>query len=61
MRARSVTAETIKTIERFNDAFNRHDVEGIMAVMTDDRVFESTSPASDVGRFQGREAVRSVW
>lgn len=50
-----------KAIERFNDAFNRHDVDLIMALMTDDCVFESTSPAPDGGRFQGQEAVRSVW
>ena len=57
----AVTEETIKTIERFNDAFNRHDVDGIMALMTDDCVFESTSPAPDGRRFQGQKAVRSIW
>ena len=30
---------------RFNEAFNRHDVDAVMAAMTDDCVFESTSAA----------------
>jgi ketosteroid isomerase-like protein len=43
MQDRAITSETLKTIERFNQAFNRYDVDGIMALMTDDCVFESTS------------------
>jgi ketosteroid isomerase-like protein len=61
MAESAVTANTIKTVERFNDAFNRHDVDDIMALMTDDCVFESTSPAPDGMRSQGQKAVRSVW
>jgi ketosteroid isomerase-like protein len=61
MQESAITSETIKTIERFNDAFNRHDVDDIMALMTDDCVFESTSPTPDGGRFQGQKAVRAVW
>lgn len=54
------TAETIAAIERFNEAFNRHDVDGIMAAMTDDCVFDGTSPP-DGAHFEGQEAVRAVW
>ena len=61
MQENAITSETIKTIERFNDAFNRHDVDGIMALMTEDCVFESTSPAPDGGHYQGQKAVRAVW
>jgi ketosteroid isomerase-like protein len=43
MQDRAITSETLKTIERFNQAFNRYDVDGIMALMSDDCVFESTS------------------
>ena len=53
-------AATLAAIERFNEAFNRHDVDGVMAAMTDDCVFESTSPP-DGGRFEGQAAVRAVW
>jgi ketosteroid isomerase-like protein len=53
-------AATIAAIERFNEAFNRHDVDSVMAAMTDDCIFESTSPP-DGGRFEGQTAVRAVW
>ena len=56
-----VTAATIAAIERFNVAFNNHDVHGVMAAMTDDCVFESTGPQPDGARFEGQAAVREVW
>ena len=52
---------TIAAIERFNEAFNRHDVDAIMALMTEDCVFEGTGPAPDGARFVGQAAVRAVW
>jgi len=55
------TALTIATIKRFDEAFNRHDVDGVMALMTDDCVFEGTSPAPDGPRFEGQAAVRRFW
>src|SRR3954453_20881739 len=54
------TAETIAAIDRFNEAFNRHDVDGVMAAMTDDCIFDST-PAPDGQRFEGQAAVRAAW
>ena len=54
------SAETMKVIERFNEVFGRHDVDGIMAAMTEDVVFESTSPP-DGERHEGQAAVRAVW
>jgi ketosteroid isomerase-like protein len=56
-----VTAGTLATIQQFNEAFNRHDVTAIMALMTDDCVFENTSPAPDGERYEGRTAVRGFW
>jgi ketosteroid isomerase-like protein len=53
-------AATLAAVERFNEAFNRHDVDAVMAAMTDDCVFESTSPPLGA-RFVGRAAVREVW
>lgn len=52
---------TLDVVERFNDAFNRHDVDAIMALMTDDCVFDNTRPPPDGERFQGRAAVRAFW
>jgi ketosteroid isomerase-like protein len=54
-------AATLATIERFNAAFNRHDVDAVMALMTDDVVFENTSPAPDGERHEGQAAVRAFW
>jgi ketosteroid isomerase-like protein len=45
----------------FSTAFGSGDVEAVMALMTDDCVFESTGPAPDGGRFEGAAAVRAVW
>lgn len=54
------TQATIEAVERFNTAFNAHDVDATMAAMTDDCVFESTSPPGGI-RYEGAEAVRKVW
>ena len=53
--------DTMSIVHRFNDAFNRHDVDGIMAMMTADCVFENTRPAPDGTRVEGAAAVRAVW
>ena len=45
----------------FNDAFNRHDVPAMMALMSDDCVFENTSPAPDGARYVGKAAVTQFW
>ena len=45
----------------FNDAFNRHDVESMMQLMSDDCVFENTSPAPDGTVFSGKDAVTQFW
>jgi uncharacterized protein (TIGR03086 family) len=52
--------DTLATIVRFNEAFGRQDVDAIMALMTDDVVFEDTSPP-DGGRHVGQDAVRAAW
>jgi ketosteroid isomerase-like protein len=52
---------TVDTVNRFNEAFNRHDVDAIMALMTDDCVFENTRPVPDGERFVGQAAVRGYW
>jgi ketosteroid isomerase-like protein len=49
------------TIDRFNDAFNRHDADALAALLTDDTVFEDTSPAPDGRRVEGKAAVVEFW
>ncbi len=46
---------------RFSAAFGSGDVDAIMALMTDDCVFEATGPAPDGVRHEGAAAVRGVW
>ena len=55
------TKATLMAIERFNEAFGRHDVDGVMRAMTDDCVFENTWPPPDGERHVGQEAVRGFW
>lgn len=51
----------LRVVLEFNDAFNRHDVAGMMALMTDDCVFENTDPAPDGTLYAGKEAVTRFW
>jgi predicted SnoaL-like aldol condensation-catalyzing enzyme len=51
----------IRVVMAFNDAFNRHDVAGMMLLMSDDCIFENTSPAPDGTVYKGKEAVTQFW
>lgn len=55
------SAETLAVINHFNEAFNRHDVDAVMAAMTEDCVFDSTRPPPDGERIVGQAAVRKFW
>jgi ketosteroid isomerase-like protein len=52
---------TRAAVDRFNEAFNRHDADALAFVLTDDTVFEDTSPAPDGQRFEGKTAVVAFW
>jgi ketosteroid isomerase-like protein len=52
---------TRMTIDKFNDAFNRHDADRLAAFLTEDTVFEDTSPAPDGRRVEGKAAVVEFW
>lgn len=54
-------ADALAVVRAFNDAFNSHDVAAIMALMTEDCVFENTRPAPDGTRYEGQAAVRAFW
>lgn len=59
----AVTAREINTmaaVDRFSAAFDRQDLDAVMAAMTSDCVFESTSPP-DGERHAGQAAVRTAW
>ena len=59
--AASQELTTRTTIERFNQAFNLHDGNGLAALLTEDTVFEDTSPAPDGRRIEGKAAVVDFW
>jgi uncharacterized protein (TIGR03086 family) len=49
------------TLARFSKAFGEGDIDAIMSLMTDDCVFEATSPAPNGRRHEGAAAVGKVW
>lgn len=51
----------LRVVLEFNEAFNRQDVAGMMALMSDDCVFENTTPAPDGTVYSGKEAVSRFW
>ena len=51
---------TWKLLEEFAQAFNRHDLDGVMSRMTDDCVFlTAAGPEPEGVRIEGQEAVRA--
>ena len=53
-------SEALASVDRFGEAFAAKDIDAIMAGMTGDCVFESTSPP-DGERLTGADAVRAAW
>ncbi len=52
---------TLAVVQQYNEAFNRHDVNTIMQLMTTDCVFENYFPAPNGEVYQGQTAVRAFW
>ena len=46
---------TIAAVQRFYEAFNQHDLDAMMAAVTDDCVFEGPYPYPDGTRNQGQK------
>jgi ketosteroid isomerase-like protein len=51
----------IRLVLQFNEAFNHHDVPGMMKLMSEDCVFENTDPAPEGTIYSGKEAVTQFW
>ena len=49
---------TASIIREFNNAINNHDIDAVMALMTDDCIFENTFPAPDGTQHVGQAQVR---
>jgi steroid delta-isomerase-like uncharacterized protein len=55
-------ADALRLLARFADAWNRHDLDALMSMMTDDAVFAaSAGPDVDGERSEGRQAVRAAY
>ncbi len=52
---------TRAAVTSFNEAFNRHDTDALAPLLTEDTVFEDTSPAPDGRRIEGKAAVVEFW
>ena len=52
---------TRATIDSFNEVFNRHDADGLAPFLTEDTVFEDTSPAPDGRRPPARRTHCARW
>src|ERR1700692_2516187 len=48
-------------IDHFNETFNQHDADALAPLLTDDTLFEDTSPAPDGQRIEGKAAVIAFW
>ena len=55
------TLSAASAVDRFNEAFNRHDADALAQWLSDDTVFEDTSPPPDGRRIEGKAAVVAHW
>lgn len=51
----------IRVVIEFHEAFNRHDVAGMMRWMSADCVFDTTHPAPDGSLYRGAEEITRYW
>lgn len=58
MEIQGNATETSAAVERFNSAFNRHDINAVIDAMTEDCICENSSPAPDGTRLEGPQAIR---
>jgi ketosteroid isomerase-like protein len=64
--ANATSEVTTDALQRFAEAWNRHDLDALMSFMTEDCVFEASAGPDACGtRYAGREPVRAgfaeVW
>ncbi len=59
--AQETTRSSLDVVEAFGKVWAEHDLQGALALVTDDCVFEATGPAPDGTRHVGYDAVREAW
>lgn len=51
----------MRIVLAFNEAFNKHDIGGMMVLMSEDCIFENTGPPPDGAVYAGKEEVTHFW
>jgi predicted SnoaL-like aldol condensation-catalyzing enzyme len=51
----------VRTVIAFNEAFNQHDVPAMLALVSDDCIFETASPAPDGTRLAGKGVITAYF
>jgi ketosteroid isomerase-like protein len=58
----TLTTKRLQVLDAFAEAWNRHDIDALMSMMTEDCVFEASGgPDVNGERFEGQEAVRQAF
>lgn len=58
---KSGVLSALQIVTHFGEAFADHDVDAMMRLMAEDRIFENTYPAPDGTRYESKAAVRAFW
>jgi ketosteroid isomerase-like protein len=53
--------DPIEVVTTFGAAWTNHDLDAAMELVTDDCIFDNTSPAPDGARYVGHAAIRGAW
>jgi hypothetical protein len=51
----------VRVIIEFSEAFNRHDVAGMMQLVADSCIIEHYEPAPDGAIYSGKESIAQFW
>jgi len=51
----------LEVVEEFGGRWAAHDLDAVLAMITDDCVFDATGPAPDGIRHLGRDPIRRAW
>ena len=51
----------LEVVQAFGDAWGAHDLDGALALITDDCLFDNTDPAPDGTSYVGHDAIRRAW
>lgn len=51
----------LELVAAFGEAWASHDLESAISMLTEDAVFDATSPTPDGARYVGKHAIREAW